>query len=143
MTRHKRAKDGLAVHLLNLSAGGASTPKLRDTSYPDPADASTMIDQKKKCNSQMELIRAWKLYILRERKKWSVSGLKKLCFYCRTNTQLDPVYTLENFCATYVSSQEPDFLAQKEELTEMVESVEFKIIFYPKFHCELNFIELC
>ena len=33
-------------------------------------------------------------------------------------------------------------MAQKEWLEEIVEGHGFKIIFYPKYHCELNYIEL-
>ena len=41
-----------------------------------------------------------------------------------------------------VLSQEPDFLEQKSWLVEEVENnLGHKIIFYPKYHCELNFIE--
>lgn len=46
-------------------------------------------------------------------------------------------------CAVYILSQPPDFLAQKEWLTEVVTNKDdCDIIFYPEFHCELNFIEL-
>ena len=45
------------------------------------------------------------------------------------------------FYLSYCLSQEPDFLAQKEWLTEVVETRGHEIIFYPKFHCELNYIE--
>ena len=38
-------------------------------------------------------------------------------------------------------SSEPDFLEQREWLTETIENAGFKIIFYPKYHCELNYIE--
>ena len=44
-------------------------------------------------------------------------------------------------CAKYVLSQEPDFLEQMEWLEGEVIKLGFKIIFYPKYHCELNFIE--
>ena len=45
-------------------------------------------------------------------------------------------------CAQYVLSQQPDFLEQKEWLTEVVEAAGFHVIFFPKYHCELNFIEM-
>ena len=39
-------------------------------------------------------------------------------------------------------SLEPDFLAQRGAITEVIEKAGHKCIFYPKFHCELNFIEM-
>src|SRR6266498_4261515 len=38
-------------------------------------------------------------------------------------------------------SQQPDFLAQKGRLKEVIVAAGHQVIFYPKFHCELNFIE--
>ena len=37
-------------------------------------------------------------------------------------------------------SLELDFLAQKGAIAEIIEKAGHKCIFYPKFHCELNFI---
>jgi len=37
--------------------------------------------------------------------------------------------------------KQPDFLAQKGRLKEEVQARNHSVIFYPKFHCELNFIE--
>ena len=48
----------------------------------------------------------------------------------------------ERCCATYVLSQEPDFLAQREWLVEVVNGFGMDVIYYPKYHCELNFIEM-
>ena len=45
-------------------------------------------------------------------------------------------------CSSYVLSQEPDFTGKKEWLTEVVNAAGFNIIFFPKYHCELNFIEM-
>ena len=45
-------------------------------------------------------------------------------------------------CASGCLSREPDFLAQREWLREVVEDAGLMVIFYPKYHCELNFIEL-
>ena len=38
-------------------------------------------------------------------------------------------------------SQQPDFLAQKSRLEEVIITAGHQIIFYLKFHCELNYIE--
>ena len=43
-------------------------------------------------------------------------------------------------CRSYCLSQEPDFLSQKEWLTEVVETRGHEIIFYPKFHCDVVYI---
>ncbi|KIJ24181.1 hypothetical protein M422DRAFT_195007, partial [Sphaerobolus stellatus SS14] len=38
---------------------------------------------------------------------------------------------------------QPDFLDQKPALVELIQSHGHIVFFYPKFHCELNFIEQC
>ena len=38
-------------------------------------------------------------------------------------------------------SLESDFLTQKGTIAEIIEKAGHKCIFYPKFHCKLNFIE--
>jgi hypothetical protein len=45
-------------------------------------------------------------------------------------------------CARFCLSQEPDFLSQREWLREVVENKGHSIIFYPKYHFELNYIEM-
>jgi hypothetical protein len=45
-------------------------------------------------------------------------------------------------CTSYVLSHEPDFEEQEEWLTQVVHQEGFEIIFYPKYHCELNYIEM-
>ena len=49
----------------------------------------------------------------------------------------DPLTEIECYCL----SQEPDFAVQCEWSVETVENREHSIIFYLKYHCELNFIE--
>ena len=44
-------------------------------------------------------------------------------------------------CARSVMAKEPDFQSQKGQLEEELENKGQLVIFYPKFHCELNFIE--
>lgn len=44
-------------------------------------------------------------------------------------------------CACRLLSQQPDFLAQKGRVQEVIEAKGHLVLFYPKFHCELNWIE--
>ena len=44
-------------------------------------------------------------------------------------------------CACRVIFLKLDFLAQKGAIAEIIKKAGYKCIFYPKFHCELNFIE--
>jgi len=43
--------------------------------------------------------------------------------------------------ARKIMSQQPDFLVQKGRLEEVIVAAGHQVIFYPKFHCELNYIE--
>lgn len=44
-------------------------------------------------------------------------------------------------CALAILQNQPDFLEQKSRLEEIIIARGHKVIFYPKFHCELNYIE--
>ncbi len=44
-------------------------------------------------------------------------------------------------CERWIISLQPDFLAQKSALVEIIENAGHVCIFFPKFYCELNFIE--
>lgn len=46
-------------------------------------------------------------------------------------------------CCRWVLFNQPDFASQKSKLEELCESRGYNVIFYPKFHCELSFIEQC
>ena len=92
------------------------------------------------------------LSILREREKhrqksmypdgqYSIHELNKLCNSCRHHTEKEN--SNATCCLCGVLSKEPDFLVQKSWLSETVEKYPgCYIFFYPKFHCELNFIEM-
>ena len=65
-----------------------------------------------------------------------VSGVVKItASYCHATS----VEEVQDRC--YVLSQEEDFLEQEERLAEVIQRAGFNIIFYPKHHCELNYIE--
>jgi hypothetical protein len=44
-------------------------------------------------------------------------------------------------CATRMLELQPDFLAQRSMIAETIEDAGHLVIFCPKYHCELNFIE--
>ena len=46
-------------------------------------------------------------------------------------------------CCHCILFNQPDFKAQKSALEELIESHGHLVFFYPKFYCELNFIEQC
>jgi len=46
-------------------------------------------------------------------------------------------------CCHHILFNQPDFKAQKPALEELIEPHGSLVFFYPKFHCELNFIEQC
>ena len=44
-------------------------------------------------------------------------------------------------CCRWLLFLQPDFMSQKSQVQELVESCGHLCDFYPKYHCELNFIE--
>ena len=120
---HARRPDGLSVNQLNLSDGGKNVPKLRDTNYGD-----NIIQKMQHDDGTQKGIRT----ILTERGLW-VNGLKLVCKdNCPKN----------NCCARAILAAQPDFASEKNWLQTEVEKRGHFFHFLPKFHCELNFIEM-
>ena len=73
--------------------------------------------------------------IIQERGLWPEAGLPAQCqdFKC-------PIDRTDCCCRRVLFTQ-PDFTAQKSQLQELIESCGHLCDFYPKYHCELNFIE--
>ena len=71
--------------------------------------------------------------ILLERGLWR-DGMLKNCQPKCTDGRKD-------CCAIQTLSNQRDFQTQQGRLQEMIERAGHKVVFYPKFHCELNFIE--
>jgi len=44
-------------------------------------------------------------------------------------------------CALRILQAEPDFLAEKSLLETVIDKAGYEAVFYPKFHCKLNYIE--
>ncbi|KIJ30912.1 hypothetical protein M422DRAFT_186566, partial [Sphaerobolus stellatus SS14] len=73
--------------------------------------------------------------IIRERGLWPEKGLNAQCegFKCELGRT--------DCCCRRLLFTQPDFVYQKSELEELITSRNHICDFYPKFHCELNFIE--
>lgn len=138
MSHHKRHPNGLDASLLNKRDGGKNVPKMRDTEYERDGQVYQQLMQ------TAGGIQKGLQTVLQERGKWR-PGMLRLCNPCLNKVPMDVRrtngYYVEACCAVYVCSQEPDFLAQREWLREVVEDRGHKIIFFPKYHCELNYIE--
>jgi len=73
--------------------------------------------------------------IIKERGLWPATGLLAQCvgFKCEAGHT--------DCCCRRLLFTQPDFASQKSELEEYIISRGHICDFYPKFHCELNFIE--
>ncbi|PKK58621.1 hypothetical protein RhiirC2_647186, partial [Rhizophagus irregularis] len=69
--------------------------------------------------------------VLEERGLWPQNQLKRICDDCKKHSP-----TSDNFVCFHSN---PIFLAQKSLIQEIIENRGHKVIFYLKFHCELNF----
>lgn len=73
--------------------------------------------------------------IIRERGLWPDCGLIAQCegFKCEAGQK--------DCCCRRLLFTQPDFINQKSHLEELITSRGHVCDFYPKYHCELNFIE--
>ena len=141
MSHHKRPPDGLDASLLPLKDNGKNVPIMRQTNFLN--NEQILVPQ----NMQNDLGQPKGIKtILMERGKWR-EGMLLVCRDCTNHTphenRVDTGHSrTTSCCARYCLSEESDFKNQKEWLREVVETSGSEIIFYPKFHCELNFIEM-
>jgi hypothetical protein len=61
-----------------------------------------------------------------------------LCGKCKSKCGVDKA----DCCNKQILKQQADFAEQKSLVQETIEAVGHLCLFFPKFHCELNFIEL-
>ena len=73
--------------------------------------------------------------VIQEQQLWPAKGLNAQCegFKC--------VPGKTDCCCCCLLFTQPDFIAQKSHLEELITSHGHICDFYPKYHCELNFIE--
>ncbi|PKY58471.1 hypothetical protein RhiirA4_293251, partial [Rhizophagus irregularis] len=113
--------DALIAKNMNLNPGGKQ-PKIRRTYFGDENIQQDMIFPSDYRISNLRGQPKGLKQVLMERGLWPNEGLK-----------------LEE--ARKIMSQQPDFLAQKGRIKEVIVATGHKVIFYPKFHCELNYIK--
>ena len=132
------AADALRVENMNLPPGGKQNV-LREAfmhGKGQPHSMSFPLDQ-----HNLELAGKPKgiKRVLKERGLWLGRGLVLECPTTQSRLGCDP----EGGCyARQVLGAKRDFQDQKGRYQEEVERLGHRVLFYPRFHCELNFIEL-
>jgi len=123
---------------MNLNPGGKQ-PRMKDTVFGSENTLQSMVfpSNHPKYPDQPKGIKQ----ILIERGLWK-NNLQLECQLCKKKNKTIDDLTRIDCCAHRIISLQPDFLAQRSELETIIEKAGHKCIFYPKFHCELNFIEM-
>ena len=119
------ARDALIVTNMNLNPAG-SQPVLRDGWF---LDGETRKVQKMQDNNGVP---KGIMAILKERNIWPEGRFVLQCKDRCISTSC---------CAKTLLANQPDFLAQTSVIEETVKRGGHTVSFYPKFHCETNFIE--
>lgn len=131
------SKDALVASRMNLKPGGKQ-PIMHNTHFRPNQQSQSMVfaatHPDLKLRGQPKGIKQ----VLMERGKWPSEGLILECKNCKKRIQ-DALRI--SCCARRVISLEPDFLAQRGAIEELIKKAGHDCIFYPKFHCELNFIK--
>jgi len=120
-------EDGLIAKNLNLSDGGKNVPKLRDGWFI--RDGQRVVQKMQTSDGVQKGIKT----ILAERGLWPANSLRLDC-----PNECSPS---SDCCARKLLSTQPDFIEQRSAIQEVVEKNGHIFDMYPKFHCELNFIE--
>ncbi len=131
------AADALRVENMNLHPGGKQG-WLRDgfihgKGIPQPMKFPADYHNSELAGKQKGIKR-----VLKERGLWPERGLVLDCPTTRGRQGCNPQ---GGCCARRILGAEKDFRDQKGRLQEEVENLGHRVLFYPKFHCELNFIE--
>jgi hypothetical protein len=131
-SHRKRAADALSARKMVKSPKLDTGPRMRNGTLPSGGTQSFYFDEDHPTMpgwfKGMEII-------IRERNLWK-DGLLAQCpgFKCEAGRT--------DCCCRRILFCQPDFVNQKSALEELVESRGHICDFYPKYHCELNFIEM-
>ena len=122
---------------MNLNPGGSGKkPKMRDTIFDGKIQTMNFPDDfhdLSLCGKPKGI----KL-ILEERELWPKEGLRLTC----NNKNIEANTSYPDCCARHKLGAQPDFMTQIPLIQEVIENHGHKVIFYPKYHCELNYIEM-
>jgi len=141
-SHQKRAPDALSAR--KLPKGPHATwrqhkggPRMRNTTFK-LGDQTVQVTQELYFPDDHATMPGWfkgMEIIIQERGLWPDKGLNAQCegFKC--------VPGKTNCCCRRLLFTQPDFVAQKSHLEELITSRGHICDFYPKYHCELNFIE--
>lgn len=138
-THQKRPSDGLSARYMpkkitagwtNLNSGNV---RMRNGTLPNGSSQPFYFDDN---HPQYPGFFKGMEVIIRERGLWPEAGMRASCagFKCPDGQ--------EYCCCRRLLFNQPDFVAQKSALEELITSRGHLCDFYPKFHCELNFIEM-
>ncbi|KAF7297803.1 hypothetical protein MKEN_01404000 [Mycena kentingensis (nom. inval.)] len=135
-SHQKRAADALSARKMpkNPHATWGQNPRMRPGLLPDGVTHQSFY-----FSEDHPTMPGWfkgMEQIIRERGQWPAAGLNAEC----TGFKCVPGST--GCCCRRTLFCAPDFVAQKSALQELVESRGHICDFYPKYHCELNFIEM-
>lgn len=129
------ANDALNVLKMNVNPGGKQS-LMRSTVYGSNQTIQSMVFPS---NHPVYPNQAKGMkQVLIERGLW-YEGLVGDCQLCKK--KINDI-TRTNCCMRKILSLQPDFISQKSQLQEEIEKRGHKCIFYPKYHCELNYIEM-
>lgn len=127
---------------MNLESGGKQ-PLLRDGWYYE-SDGVQLIHQPMKFSTDdsVPFHRRGKAkgikIVLEERGLWPYNTALRLD--CQTKKSSKEHHGI-SCCARQLLSQQPDFKSQKSRLQEEIEARGHLCLFFPKYHCELNWME--
>ena len=137
-----KGDDALVANRMNLGPGGKQ-PCMRNTTLPGGGIQYMVFQQGDRDlntgpgmpipNNLIGQAKGMKR-VLQERGLWRPE-LKKQCGAKAQCSQEN------NCCALRIIEQQVDFLTEESLLEKVIKDAGHEVIFYPKFHCELNFIE--
>ena len=155
MTHHKKPPDGLSTSGLTKMDGEKNLPHMRNTTFVLDGEvvSQTMVRDENSWRTSWRKENSggteWSMFAVAASdmihtsiEKWNMWTKRANRICLGTCIRSWSSGYSHQCCASYCLSNQPDFLQQKEWLSEVVEAAGFEVIFFPKYEGELNFIEL-